>query len=213
LKDFFMLSHPRIWKAIDSLAARNGLSASGLARRAGLDPTTFNKSKRASTDGRLRWPSTESISKILDATKTDLETFMALVMADRSPVPSRAIPLINLSDAGSAFDFEGKPIGDRWDEVAFPDLPAETVFAVELAAERMMPVYRDGDVIVCAQNVPIRRGDRVLVKTRSGELMGGTLKRKTMHSVDVTPFRRGAPEATFAVAETVWIARILWAAQ
>ena len=41
-----MLTHAQIWTAIDRLAARADLSASGLARRAGLDPTTFNKSKR-----------------------------------------------------------------------------------------------------------------------------------------------------------------------
>ena len=41
-----MLTHAQIWSAIDRLAARAGLTASGLARRAGLDPTTFNKSKR-----------------------------------------------------------------------------------------------------------------------------------------------------------------------
>ncbi len=208
-----MLSHPRIWKAIDSLAARNGLSASGLARRAGLDPTTFNKSKRAAADGRLRWPSTESISKILDATMTDLDTFMALVMSDRPPVPNRAIPLINLADVGGAFDGEGKVQGDQWDEVAFPDLPAEAVFAVEVAGDSLLPTYRDGDILVCSPSVPVRRGDRVLLQNRSGELFGGTLKRKTMHSVDLSPFGRTAAEATFTVAETVWIARVLWASQ
>ena len=208
-----MLTHPRIWKAIDSLAARNGLSASGLARRAGLDPTTFNKSKRASTDGRLRWPSTESLSKILESTSTDLDTFMALVMSDRPPVPSRAIPLINLADVDTAFDPEGRPIGDKWDEVAFPDLPADPVFALEVAAERMMPIYRDGDILVCSPTVPVRRGDRILLRTKTEELFGGTLKRKTMHSIDLAPFRKGMAEASFTVAETLWVARILWASQ
>ena len=208
-----MLSHPRIWKAIDSLAAKNGLSASGLARRAGLDPTTFNKSKRASPDGRLRWPSTESLSKILDATKTDLDAFMALVMSDRPPVPNRAIPLINLADIADAFDAEGHIAGDKWDEVAFPDLPAETVFAIEVAGEAMMPIYRDGDILVCSPSVPVRRGDRVLLRSQSGDLYGGTLKRKTMHSVDLSPFQRGAADATFTIVETLWVARILWASQ
>ena len=208
-----MLSHPRIWKAIDSLAAKNGLSASGLARRAGLDPTTFNKSKRASSDGRLRWPSTESIAKILDATKTDLDAFMALVMSDRPPVPNRAIPLINLADIADAFDGEGNISGDKWDEVAFPDLPAETVFAIEVAGEAMMPIYRDGDILVCSPSVPVRRNDRVLLRSQSGDVYGGTLKRKTMHSVDLSPLQRGATEATFTIAETLWVARILWASQ
>jgi phage repressor protein C with HTH and peptisase S24 domain len=63
-----MLSHDRVWAAIDALAARYGMTASGLARKAGLDATSFNKSKRTSPEGRDRWPSTESISKILRAT-------------------------------------------------------------------------------------------------------------------------------------------------
>jgi phage repressor protein C with HTH and peptisase S24 domain len=40
------LTHPQVWNAIDRLAARYGYSASGLAKKAGLDPTSFNKSKR-----------------------------------------------------------------------------------------------------------------------------------------------------------------------
>ncbi|EBV3600078.1 helix-turn-helix transcriptional regulator, partial [Salmonella enterica subsp. enterica serovar Virchow] len=44
-----MLSHERVWAAIDALAARNDLSASALAKRAGLDSTAFNKSKRQSS--------------------------------------------------------------------------------------------------------------------------------------------------------------------
>jgi phage repressor protein C with HTH and peptisase S24 domain len=60
-----MLTHAQVWSAIDRLATRAGLSASGLAKRAGLDPTTFNKSKRFTAEGRARWPSTESIAKAL----------------------------------------------------------------------------------------------------------------------------------------------------
>ncbi len=67
-----MLTHSSIWSAIDALATEHGLSVSGLARRAGLDPTTFNKSKRISRDGKPRWPSTESVAKILNATGATL---------------------------------------------------------------------------------------------------------------------------------------------
>ena len=45
------LTHGQVWIALDRLAERAGLSASGLARRAGLDPTTFNRSKRVTPDG------------------------------------------------------------------------------------------------------------------------------------------------------------------
>ncbi len=74
-----MLTHAQIWNAVDRLAARAGLSASGLAKRAGLDPTTFNKSKRITPDGRPRWPSTESVAKILAATGTTIDTFVGLI--------------------------------------------------------------------------------------------------------------------------------------
>src|SRR5690348_17852685 len=102
------MKHDDIWRALDTLAAENGLSASGLARRSGLDPTTFNPSKRRMPDGRARWPSTESVSKVLNATGASLEDFTALVTGARalasSGVPARnmprRIPLIGLAQAG-----------------------------------------------------------------------------------------------------------------
>ena len=72
-----MLTHAQIWAAIDRLAGSADLSASGLAKRAGLDPTTFNKSKRITPDGRPRWPSTESVAKILSATNTTIDNFVS----------------------------------------------------------------------------------------------------------------------------------------
>ena len=77
-----MLSHDRVWAAIDALAARYGMTASGLARKAGLDATSFNKSKRTSPEGRDRWPSTESISKVLRATGATPRGFPASRRAD-----------------------------------------------------------------------------------------------------------------------------------
>ena len=74
-----MLSHDRIWAAIDRLAERYGMSASGLARKSGLDATSFNRSKRTSPDGRDRWPSTESVAKVLRATGASLDEFLRLI--------------------------------------------------------------------------------------------------------------------------------------
>src|SRR6478672_9506991 len=117
-----MLSHAQIWNALDALAARYRMSASGLAKKAGLDPTTFNKSKRVSGDGRLRWPSTESIAKVLEATGASLDEFMTLVTPREASSATRAIPLIGLAQAGAGgfFDDGGLPTGNGWEEVNFP---------------------------------------------------------------------------------------------
>jgi phage repressor protein C with HTH and peptisase S24 domain len=74
-----LLTHGQIWTALDRLAERAGLSASGLAKKSGLDPTTFNKSKRITPDGRERWPSTESIAKALEATNRSIDSFVQLI--------------------------------------------------------------------------------------------------------------------------------------
>lgn len=73
-----MLTHAQVWYAVDKLAEQNGYSTSGLAKRAGLDPTTFNKSKRFSDGTKERWPSTESIAKILNVTGTEFIAFAKL---------------------------------------------------------------------------------------------------------------------------------------
>ncbi|MCC2112956.1 MAG: helix-turn-helix transcriptional regulator, partial [Hyphomicrobiales bacterium] len=153
-----MLSHGQIWAALDALAAKYGFSPSGLARRAGLDPTTFNRSKRTAGDGRPRWPSTESIAKVLEATGADLDEFIAIVRGEapleQKSMPAlrfaRTVPLIGLTQAGYGgfFDDGGFPAGTGWDEVPFPDISDENAYALEVSGESMMPLYRDGDIVI-----------------------------------------------------------------
>lgn len=74
-----MFSHDQIWQGLDRLAKSNGYSPSGLAKRAGLDPTSFNKSKRISPEGKPRWPSTESLSKVLAVTNATMSDFVGFI--------------------------------------------------------------------------------------------------------------------------------------
>ena len=120
-----MLTHPQIWRAIDALAARHGMSPSGLAKLAGLDPTTFNKSKRGTANGKLRWPSTESLAKVLSATGASLEDFVALVSeSGGARARVRMVPLIGMAQAGGQgyFDDAGFPAGSGWEDIAFPEI-------------------------------------------------------------------------------------------
>ncbi|TCK30547.1 phage repressor protein C with HTH and peptisase S24 domain [Ancylobacter aquaticus] len=206
-----MLSHAHIWRALDTLAERLGLSASALARRAGLDATTFNRSKREAPDGRPRWPSTESIAKVLAATGTSLDDFMALMDGSGR----RAIPLIGFAQAGEGgfFDDAGFPVGGAWDEIAFPNVGDEHAYALEIAGDSMLPLYRDGDVVVVSPAAPIRRGDRVVVKTREGEVLAKELKRQTARTVELRSLNPEHPDRMLQDGEIAWIARVLWASQ
>jgi phage repressor protein C with HTH and peptisase S24 domain len=209
-----MLTHAQVWSAIDRLAARAGLSASGLARRAGLDPTTFNKSKRITPQGRPRWPSTESIAKALAATGMPLETFVGLIEPGTAASP-RPVPLLRFAEAGAGghFDDGGFPAGENWNEIAFPTVNDEHAYALEVSGQSMEPAYRDGDIIVVSPAAPIRRGDRVVVRTRAGEVMAKELKRRTAKSIELKSLNGGDADHMLAVSEVLWIARILWASQ
>jgi phage repressor protein C with HTH and peptisase S24 domain len=210
-----MLTHAQVWSAIDRLAARAGLSASGLARRAGLDPTTFNKSKRITASGRARWPSTESISKALAATGTSIETFVGLIHGDKAGASTRGVPLLGFAEAGAGgyFDDGGFPAGAGWDEIAFPAVDDTHAYALEVSGQSMEPAYRDGDVILVSPAAPIRRGDRVVVKTRDGEVMAKELKRSTAKSIELKSLNAQHPDRTIATEDVLWVARILWASQ
>jgi phage repressor protein C with HTH and peptisase S24 domain len=208
-----MLTHADIWNAVDCLAARSKLSASGLAKAAGLDPTTFNKSKRITPKGRPRWPSTESISKSLQATGVSVDAFVSLI-TDRAGTSTRAIPLIGLAEAaaGSSFTDTGFP-SKGWHEIAFPAINDEHVYAIEVSGNAMEPAYRDGTVVVVSPNAAIRRGDRVVLKMRSGEVLLQELKRRSARSVDLRALDPGHEERSLSIDEVLWIARIMWASQ
>src|SRR5262249_27213622 len=163
------------------------LSTSGLARKAGLDPTTFNKSKRATADGRLRWPSTESISKVLEATGSSLAELVGLTEGTGA---GRRLPLLHLGATGphDPVNEAGDPTGPAWDATDFPQLDDPRAFAIEVSGDAWLPVYRDGDLLIVSPTPTARRGDRVLLRTRSGELVLGTLTRQTATRIELTPF-------------------------
>ena len=208
-----ILTHGQVWTALDRLAERAGMSPSGLAKRSGLDPTTFNKSKRITADGRERWPSTESVSKALSATNSSIDTFVQLIGDGARGLQS--VPLLGLAQAGNGgfFDDSGFPAGKGWDEAALPSASDEHAYALEISGDSMKPAYRDGDIIVVSPGTPIRRGDRVVVKTTGGEVMVKELKRRTTKTLELQSLNPVHPDRTLDADDVAWIARIVWASQ
>lgn len=210
-----MLDHADIWRAIDRLAESRRLSPSGLAKCAGLDPTAFNKSKRVTGDGKPRWPSTETVAKILDATGASFAEFVDLIGEDATGIGIHHIPLVDYDEAESEglFDSQGRPIGERWNvvDVTFMDDP--DAFALRIADDRMEPVYRDGDLIVLSPAADIGRGNRVVLKTESGAVLAKELVRRTAQRIEVTPFAPAGRHRMFPTDDIAWMTRIVWATQ
>lgn len=174
-----MFTHEEIWTAIDSLAKKCGYSTSGLAKQAGLDPTAFNKSKRLSPDGKPRWPSTESIAKILAVTNMTLVDLLALNDEDENEQSARAdIPVISLSLIRKKiepnwFKTNGRPQPDKhWTRMVFHssrDIGDPHLFAIEMDSDALEPIYRSGDRLIVSPKATYQPGDRIIVNRPARE--------------------------------------------
>ncbi len=208
-----MLSHQDVWRGVDRLAEVNGLSPSGLARRAGLDPTTFNKSKRNTRDGRPRWPSTESLSKILEATQTTLGEFVSLVQPGTSVAARATIPCLRLSAADlGQFDGAGFPKAG-FERVELSHLDARHLYALEIDRDDYVPIFRNGDTVLVSPGVGVRRLDRIALMPKAGALRLGVLQRRTAERLTLAHFADVDRTTGFAPSDVAWVARIVWASQ
>jgi phage repressor protein C with HTH and peptisase S24 domain len=211
-----MFTHKQVWAAIDTIAERYGFSASGLAKKSGLDPTSFNPSKRTGPDGRPRWPTTESVANLLTAAGASVEEFSDLLSGRKGQPPKlKQIPLLGLARAGKGgyFDDSGFPQGNGWDEIDVPGVTDTSAYGLEITGDSMMPVYREGDTIIVSPNATIRKGDRVVVKTTDGQVMAKIMQRQTSRTLELASFNKEHTTKTFDMKDIDWMARIVWASQ
>lgn len=217
-----MITHADIWRGIDRLASGFGYSPSGLAKQAGLDPTSFNKSKRVSPDGKPRWPSTESLSKVLAVTGATMSDFISLIDSEAESKNAgksarQTIPLIGFAQAGSAgfFDEDGCPAGGSWDEIEFPQnrKKDKNIYALKIHGDSMEPLYRKGDLLIVSPEAKIRKGDRVVVKTRKGEVMAKELIRQGTKGIELKSLNPDHENRVFTPSDIRWMARIAWVSQ
>ena len=201
-----MLTHLDIWVRSTGWR-RAGLSASGSPRRPGSIPTTFNKS--AHHAGRAL-ALDRSVAKSLQATGVTVD--ISCRCTDRGGRDA-GVPLIGPHRRG--------PGG----LLATAGCPPARAGTIDFGAERrarlraggfrrsMRPAYRDGTALVVSPAAAIRRGDRVVVKTRKGEVMAEELKRRTAKSIELRSLNPSHAERTLGADDVLWIARIMWAGQ
>ena len=77
----------------------------------------------------------------------------------------------------------------------------------------MEPVFRAGDVVIVQPGASVRRGDRVVVRTRAGEVMAKELGRRTDAFVEMVSLNPNHAMRKLSADEVDWIARIVWASQ
>jgi phage repressor protein C with HTH and peptisase S24 domain len=150
-----------------------------------------------------------------------MEDFAALVTGAAAisrggrPVVNRRIPLIGLAQAGGEgyFDDGGYPVGGSWDEISLPEIGDPNAYALEISGDSMEPVFRDGDVVIVSPAAPVRRGDRVVVRTRRGEVMAKELRRHSAKRIDVASLNPAHPSYSFELPDIAWVHRIVWASQ
>ncbi|MCM0019396.1 MAG: helix-turn-helix domain-containing protein [Tagaea sp.] len=211
-----LLRHADIWQAIDDLARDHGYSVSGLALRAGLDPTTFNRSKRTSPEGRPRYPSLESLSKILDAVGVrplDFFVFSGSKASESKPTPVRTLPVMSIRQASERepFDALGHPKGRSWDDLPFPDLNDRYAYGLTVTGDSAEPIYRDGDLLVVSPRAALKRGDRAVFRTISGRMRACEFLRKTPTRFELRPF--GDEARDYETREVLFAHRIVYASQ
>ena len=227
-----MLSHDRLWHAIDALAAKEGISPSYLARLAGLDASIFNRSKRFHPNGRPRWPSTESIARILSATGLSTEAFFVELVGGRRSVvwsfedilegkAAKDIPpLIGDPPIRPPFTKEAAPtdLSQLFTEGYQPEAlaPCERVFLLVIDDDGFSPFFKRGASLLLGLFCPIAEEDRVILFKAEGyrnSMILGDITPNADAGLCIRPLLEESPDIPVTEHNRSRISRVLWASQ
>lgn len=210
-----MFTHEQIWRGIDLMAAHAQTSPSGLARRAGLDATTFNPSKRVSADGaKQRWPSTESLAKAMSAANLDFAGFAALVMGQsRKGLETKGLRSFDLAEQPHTpvFRLSGQLAGGT--ELPTPQFDPDRHQSVRVKGDEMSPLYRDGDILILDISAAPTTGDRVFCELRTGETGAFELRALEVQSIKLRGLTPNKPDRVIRLEHLATMMKIVWASQ
>ena len=218
-----MLSHDRVWAAIDALAARYSLSASGLAKRAGLDSTAFNKSKRLSV-GRA---AALALDRIAGQDHRGDQLFARRIhrrWSKAAPRPPQAAADAAPTRAAARLcpgrrrrllrrcRLSGRPGLGPGRAAGAAD---EGSYALQVQGDSMLPLYRNGDVLIVEPGaVTCARATASSSRPTRGEVMAKVLRAPDRQNRSC--WSRSIPSirtATLPMRDVEWVARIVWASQ
>ncbi len=207
-----MLDHSNIWNAIETIARMNGLSPSGLAKEAGLDPTAFNKSKRKSPNGKERWPTTQSIAKILSVTNMGMGRFAEIMQTNMSETSDLCIPATELSgllNSDTFLDKNGKIKFDRRTQNSFKTNIDSETFAIKIISDDFKPLCENGDVLMATTTGGVRKGDMVVIAKLDKTSVVGRIVALSPHKIKLA--NADELESFEIPTNTIlWKARVIW---
>lgn len=204
-----MITHDDIWRAIETIARERNMSVSALAKKAGLDPTSFNKSKRVSLSGRPRWPSTESMARVLDAAEMTLRDLADIVEFGSQRESFVEVPVVTLEQLGATgFDAFGFPFIGSFESEPLPNSGEAGAFIVEGGETPPSPMFSFQKLIVSPSR-SFRRGDLVLLRTSKGDVFLGrfVVKLKTTTELKLVA---NDESAVIVNSDILWSGRVLW---
>lgn len=212
------MKHEDVWYAIDTLATNYGVSTSMLAKLAGLDPTTFNKSKRIGKDGKKRWPSTESLAKVMEVTGCGITDIVPLI-EEKSDIECY-VPLLDGKQLRnkSLFDVDGNVIDNegKLDGLDMTSFSGNASFAFEVGGDELRPFYYNGDVLIISSQASIRKGDKIIIKKIDGMVIARRFVKQTAQAVFVsqsTDSECQNNDERLEKSEIEWFSRVMWVSQ
>ncbi len=207
------MQYEQVWDAVDKLARLHGLSPSGLAKKAGLDATTFNKSKRVRPDGKKRWPSLDSINKILTACNVSFEQFYSLIDGELQPESLNAIPFQKFSLLENGITIENdEPQTDGWERRNFP-ATAAGLYGIELDISDYEPLYRKNSTLIAAKNSEICKGNRIVVFCQNGDILIREFAHRTATTLVLTDILDNRQTTEINITDVALVSRICWVSQ
>lgn len=207
------MKYENVWSAVDKLAKINGLSPSGLAKKAGLDSTTFNKSKRIRPDGKKRWPSLDSINKILEVCNMTFEQFYNLTNENSfGSETQNFVPYVKFSKIANNPIEDAKVVTYNWEKIHFPDTTCN-IYSVEVDVDFFEPFYRRNTTLIISQNSEIRQGDRIVIMLKDGRVLINEFVRRTSSTLEVCDLLNKDIESSITIQNIALVNRIVWASQ
>lgn len=185
----------------------------GLAKKSGLDSTTFNRSKRKRPDGKNRWPSLDSLNKVFEFCNITFEEFYKYGETDNPPENLNTIPYIKLSGVSKReYCQDGEICTANWETICFPD-GTKNLYAMEIDNTDYAPLYKFGTTLILAKHSEIRRNDRVAVFKKDGAFLLAEFIRRKPRTLELQNLN--APEESFSenIDDILFLSRIVWASQ